>query len=173
MTWLLSEGICDATKAYILSAQAAKMTAVAARFTNPTLAMPVFTDVRLSLPRMGESDFPLLFMVPDQSVVGRAKGGQASITKHRIEFAVLAYHAGADDTTPAESVERLAMRYGLAVLEMLYDMHDHSASTYHVSGNPVHWGAGTIYYRSSYTSASGEYLGDARVLIECEHREVR
>lgn len=174
MSWLLSEGICDATIAYITAAQTAKFTDVAARFTALPMDMPDFHAIRLSLPnRERESDFPVLYLIPDQSVVGRAKGGTATAAKHRIEFAILAYHAGADDTTPTESVERLAMRYGMAVLEMLYDMHDHSVSTYHVGGNPIHWGAGTIYYRSTYTSASGEYLGDARVVIECEHREVR
>ena len=177
MAWQLAETIADATAAYIAASQTAKLADVQARFTTIPITLGDFAAVRFSdpfIPR--EPEYPILYIAPDTTEIEYGAGHTALDGVHVFEFAVLVRHAGDITTRPAEMVKRASARYILAVLEMLNDMHTHSSSTYYANGAPVHWGsndiAPRIYYQPTYSRQSGEYIGDARLIIGCSHTEV-
>lgn len=177
MTWRGPEGVIDATKAYIEAAQTAKLTSIAARFTTDVgvTTLPDFQVIRVSDPDYAlEAVFPALFITPDVAAFDLAMGaGTVDITTAVI-FTVMPWGLPTSTLSNAEVVQRLSMRYVLAVLEMLLDMHSHTTSTYHVNGAPLHWATGDrapeIMYPRVYTR-DNQYLGEARLRILVEHTE--
>jgi hypothetical protein len=176
MSLLGAEAIADTTIAYIQAKAAAKLTDVAARPWSVALTLEPFKAIRLSEPdRESEQDFPVLYVMPDSTDIEPMKGNAALDGNYRFEFAVLAYDSGRSDRSSAETAKRLAMRYILAVFEMLQEMHDRSDPTYHVAGEPLDWGTGGIaprfIYGLTYASSDGEYLADARLVIGVQQLE--
>lgn len=174
-----AEAIADATRAYIVANQTAKLAAVAARYTDPALEMADFAAVRISDPdRESEADYPVLFIMPTEAELDWHAGHTVITGRYRFEIAVLVWggvEPGSADSQ-AETVKRLSMRYLQAVVEMLSEMHSHSSSTYHVGGAPVHWGSDErpiqAYYQPVYISRAGnEWLGDARLIVGVDHTE--
>lgn len=177
MSWEGAETIADAVVAYIgdTATQTAKLASVNARFTT-TLTLPNFQAIRISDPDSeNESAFPVLYIMPDNAELEYGAGHTSLAGRYRFEFAVLTWAAPTSDATAAEAVKRQSMRYILAVLEMLNDMHSHSVQTYWANGAPLHWGSDgqppRLYYQPVYTNRTGEYLGDARLIIGLEHTE--
>jgi hypothetical protein len=178
MTWLGPEAIIDKTKAYILASQTAKLASITARFTTmPITTLPDFAVIRAADPDHSlEAVFPALFISPDTTEFDGAMGWGTADSRSTFIFTVMPWGLPTTDLSNAEVVRRLSMRYVLAVLEMLLDMHSHTTSTYHVGGGPIHWATGDkaplVYYSPIYTRGDGaEYLGDARLIISCEHTE--
>lgn len=174
-----AEMIANATRDYILASQTAKLAAVEARYTDPALDLRDFVAVRISDPdRESETDYPLLFIMPDSANLEWHMGHSVMTGTYRFELAVLVWAgvAPGSDDSQAETVKRLSMRYLQAVVEMLSEMHDHSASTYHVGGSAVHWGSDgnaiEAHYQPVYVNRNGgEWLGDARLIVGVEHTE--
>lgn len=173
------EAIADATSAYIAANMTTKLAAVSARYTATPLTMADFAAIRISDPdRESEADFPVLFIMPDQAELEWHAGHTSLTGRYRFEFAVLVWAGVAPGSTDsqAEAVKRLSMRYLLAVLEMLRDMHTHTDSTYYAGGAPIHWGSDEqaiqTYYKPVYVNRNGhEWLGDARLIIGVDHTE--
>ena len=171
--WNLAEAVVDGTLAYIASAQAAKLALVEARYTTIPCPMPSFVSMLPHEPAehpVALDRFPALYMMATDvearaSAMGWARG---YVGHQRYEFAVLARTSETRDQTAAEMTRRLAMRYIVALAEML-------AAAYDATARPWEWGTGEpprIYYAPLYTTGSGEYLGDARLIIGCTVREV-
>jgi hypothetical protein len=168
MAWTMAEAVADNVMAYIASAQTAKVAAVAARYSAPSLTMPVFVEVRHSDPdQEREPQFPVLYVVPESSTMDPGPGGfrRGSIVDHRFLFFVMVAHPGTASETPAETVARLTKRYVVAVLEML-------AEYYNGTTRPEEWGTGGAGISVSYdpiarTAGGAEYLGSATISIGC------
>ncbi len=179
MSLMLAETIADKTIAYITANQATKLAAVEARSWTHALSLGTsFKAIRLSDPdQERENDFPVLYVMPDLTDLDEAAGHSVLEGTHGFEFAILAYSSGVTGLTPAETVRRLAMRYALALYEMLGEMHSHSVQTYWANGAPIHWGTGDvtprIAYGPTYTNGAGEYLADVRLQISAQHTEAR
>lgn len=169
------ETVIDKTIAYIEASQTAKLAEVLARYTSAPTSLPDFAAIRFAEPDLDfETRFPVLNIIPDETSLDFAMGLDSADTVHRVEFAVFVWATADANVSAAEMVRRGTTRYLAALLEMLLAMHDHSASTYHVNGQPIHWGSGgeapRLSYRQTYVRGN-EYLADARLIIMAELTE--
>lgn len=169
--WQYPELIADAAIAYVNANMAAKFAAVQAVYTANPIDMPVFAKVRLSDPyREAEPSFPVLYVMPQEDEQEPGDGGieRGFWSTHRFEFAVLAQYVSTQvDVSFSEGAQRLGMRYLGALEEMLAESFDPTA-------RPYEWGVGDAprrVYGPIYTSGSGEWLHDCRLMISCRARE--
>lgn len=171
MAWTMAEAVADNAITYIESAQAAKLAAVAARYTGTVLTMPSFVATRQSDPdQEREPQFPVLYVVPESATMETGPGAwrRGGWVDHRFLFFVFAMHYGANSETPAETCARLTKRYVVALLEMLAEYWNGTTRT-------EEWGTGgeiRVSYDPIARVASGsEYLGSATIEIGCRVHE--
>ena len=169
--WQNPELITDGIIAYITAAQAAKIAAVSAAYTDHPLPMVPFAEIHLSDPfKDVVNDWPALFVMPvddeqEPNVSGLAGGYWAL---HRFEFAVLIGFAADVSMTAAETARRYGMRYLGALEEMLVQSYDATL-------RPWEWGVGETprrAYGAVISFDSGEWLHDCRLTITCRAKEV-
>ena len=164
MSWAFAEATAEAAITYIEANGAAKLTSVAARYSDG-IPLPAIAALRLSDPWLGaESEFPVVYFVPEESRrVPSAMGmKQVGLWAHRFLVAIVA-ELSIDQgraITSAETIRRMMMRYVVAILEML-------AEGYASMGHE--WGVGgptEVYYDATITDKErNAYLGDARIVI--------
>lgn len=125
--------------------------------TLENFARVTFEDPRYTTP----SVYPVLHVFPvDGAIVGLDPARHPST--YAFQFAVLAQ--GIDE----EHSKAAAMRYMIAVVEMLNDMHSHPA-------RPLHWGTGgasRIYYLPTRPLGPGgtAQVADIRLVTSIEHK---
>jgi hypothetical protein len=178
MSLMGAEAIADAAVAYFNAYAAAKVAAVAARSWAVTLTMEAPKAIRVDDPfRAKEYDYPVWYVMPEDTGLPTAKGGDAVLGNHRFVFAALVHHPGAvaarhsggDTSTPSELAGRLAMRHALTIYELLMDMSDIAvSSTYYANGQRVKWGTGGQPIRARYLRFDPSDKGEGLALCGLE-----
>ena len=186
MSLMGAEAIADATVKYMTDFAAVQLAAVNARGWAVPITVEPPVVIRVTDPlQEREPVFPVWYVMPERTTVDPFKGGGRVTGTHRFQFAALVYHPGAlppdhdggDPMTPAEMARRLAMRHALAIVELLTEMSVASVDPdYYANGSRVMWGtdgsAVEIVFMPTFTSRSGEYLTDVRVLAGAQLVEV-
>ena len=120
----------------------------------------------------GEAVFPILLAIPlEDEPVRVMGGGPVTMATHRVLWVVIATHPGTVGATgayallPAEASKRLAIRYMIAVREMLLELHSHA------SDRPYHWTPGKPRYGDTYATQAGEWVSDSQLEATIEHKE--
>lgn len=174
-----AEAIADAAVAYFNAYAATKLAAIAARSWAVDIgAMSAPVVIRVNDPfRANEADYPVWYVMPEETGMPTSKGGIRVQGEHRFVFAALVQHAGSlapghdgsDARTPSEMAGRLAMRHALAIYELLTDMSDVAvSSTYYANGSRVMWGTTGEPFRARYFRADPSDKGDGLALSVVE-----
>lgn len=160
-TYDLVEGIADAVIAYIEANQAAKLTAVEARYTTP-VGLTDFT-VRMGdvdQEREPEDAFPLLYVSPTRTRLVPSLGGleRACQAEHGFTFAAIVWRPTEQATEmPAETMKRATMRYAVALVEMLIESRATTGYEWATLASDMSGGGTDVQYRT-YKTPTG-YLG--------------
>jgi len=177
MSLLLAEAVADKTMAYLRANSDEKVADVSRRF-EAEVDLPTFAKYSIADPEflgLTLNDLPAVFVMPNDSDLEFTFGDGAAISTHRFQIAVIAFGLAENGEAAAETAKRASMRYLLAVVEMLREMHSHSDTTYHVNGGTIHWGSDEQPWRLLYpimrSLGSGEYVADARLEVGVEHTE--
>lgn len=174
-----AEAIADAAVAYFGAFAQTKLTEIHARSWAVDIGvMPPPVVVRVNDPfRAHEADYPVWYVMPEESSLPASKGGVRVQGGHRFVFAALVQHAGSvapghdgsDARTPSEMAGRLAMRHALAIYELLTDMSDVAvSSTYYANGARVMWATTGEPFRARYFRADPSDKGDGLALSVVE-----
>lgn len=168
MTWKLAEAPAVNLRAYILANQATKMAAVQARaeYVATPITLPVFADVKLHAPLVGEDpEYPMLYIRP---IGGRMRLGVGGLAQSSpvvsMQYMVVVV---CEDAEGPETALLKGMRYLVAVLEMMAESYD--GTTY-----PYHWGMDRevqFDYSPLYTMRTDLYFADVRVLVSTQVSE--
>lgn len=175
MSWLLGEAPAQSIRTYIWGtdgtdgAMTAKLADVAARdeYEDQPIDLPDFAAVRLHAPLSKgypEPAFPVLFIRPvgGRMILGPGGLGRGGTSMIRYLFVVVC-----EDPTNPETALLKALRYMVAVLEML-------AESYHVTLRPYSWGMDngvTFDYSPMESRESGQYFADVRIEVSTQIRE--
>lgn len=178
MALMGAEAIGDAAIAYFNAFAAAKLEAVAARGWAVPITLSRPKVIRMTDPfRAIEPDFPVWYVMPEDSGLGTPKGGAKVQGEHRFVFAALVHHPGAlspthtggDARTPTEMAGRAAMRHALAIVELLMDMSDAAVSSdYYANGARVMWATTGTPIRAQYLRFDPSDKGDGLALAGVE-----
>jgi hypothetical protein len=124
-----------------------------------------------------EPDYPVWYVMPEDSAIPTAKSGSSVQGEHRFTFAALVYHSGSmapnhdgsDARTPSEMAGRLAMRHALAIAELLMDMSAADVdSDYYANGKRVMWATTGSPIRMQYLRFDPSDKGDGLALAGLE-----
>lgn len=178
MSLMGAEAIADAAVAYFNAYAQTKLTAIAARDWANDIDLVAPNVIRVNDPfRAVEYDFPVWYVMPEETALPTTKGGGRVLGEHRFVFAALVQHSGSlapghdgsDARTPSEMAGRLAMRHALAIYELLMDMSDAGvSSTYYANGSRVIWGTTGEPVRMQYLRFDPSDKGDGLALAGVE-----
>lgn len=167
MTWAITETPIRSLATYIGTAAAAKLANIEDRseYSGIEATLADFAEIRFHEPPMHpEPAYPVLYLRPLRARLKPGPGGIAKgfIGSYDIMVAVICASGEGPDMALS-----MVQRYMVGVVEMI-------AEYWNGTTRPYEWAMVSdpeILYEPLYTSNSGEFFADARMLISTQVRE--